>query len=350
MSSPQVLCLGEILWDCLADQPAQSADQVTSWTRFAGGAPANVACALVKLDTPAGFIGCIGEDESGEQLVELLQSLGVDCRGIQRRALNPTRQVEVLRNAAGDRQFVGFSGQDTTQFADAFLQAHLIPTALFDVAEFLVLGTLELAYPDTRQAIAHTLNLAKKRLLKIIVDVNWRPMFWPDPQQAKSVILEFIQQANFLKLSHEEAEWLFRVSDASAIAHQLRALDGVLITAGKQGCTYCISGHEGEISAFEVEVEDTTGAGDGFVAGFVHQLCQQGMSALQTAETVQQMVIYASAVGALITTRAGAIAAQPTAAEVEAFLYLNSINNSINLATGVPFTGESTLQSDSSKS
>jgi fructokinase len=322
MTSPHVLCLGEILWDCLANQPATSVEQVSSWTRYAGGAPANVACALVKLGTPSGFIGCVGEDQLGEELVSILQTVGVDQRGIQRHALHPTRQVEVLRNEEGDRQFAGFGGQDTTQFADAYLQASLIPTDLFKTANFLVLGTLELAYPETRKAIARTLELAKEYGLKILVDVNWRPMFWPDPEQAKPMILELIQQIDFLKLSIEEAEWLFNQTDAEAIAHHIGTLTGVLITAGEQGCTYWISGNSGKVPAFPVEVEDTTGAGDSFVAGFVHQ-CQQGIAALSQPEAAHKAAVYASAVGALTTTRSGAISAQPNAAEVEAFLYLN---------------------------
>ena len=75
--------------------------------------------------------------------------------------------------------------------------------------------------------------------------------------------------------------------------------------------------------AFAVEVEDTTGAGDGFVAGFIHQFCQQGRSALCDLASAEAIVTYANAVGSLTAMRAGAIAAQPTAVEVKAFLYLN---------------------------
>ena len=322
MSQPRVLCLGEILWDYLADQPASSVSQVTSWTRYPGGAPANVACALTKLGTPAGFIGCIGEDAAGQTLVDLLQSIGVNTQGVQRHASHPTRLVEVLRNEAGDRQFAGFAGGDTTQFADAYLQANLVPENLFESAEFLVLGTLELAYEETAQAIEQALTLAQQRSMQVALDVNWRPMFWKAPDTAKPTILNLIPRINLLKLSDEEAEWLFDSTDAGAIAQKYEHLSGVLITAGDQGCTYCFGAHQGKIAAFEVEVEDTTGAGDSFVAGFLHQLCQMGMAALADAEAVRKMVQYASAVGALTTTRAGAIDAQPSAAEVGAFLYL----------------------------
>jgi fructokinase len=319
---PRVLCLGEILWDYLADHPANSVDQVTTWTHYPGGAPANVACALTKLGTAAGFIGCVGEDSAGQTLVDLLQAIGVNTEGVQRHASHPTRLVEVLRNEAGDRQFAGFAGGDTTQFADAYLQASLIPESLFEAAEFLVLGTLEFAYVETRQAIAHALTLAQQRSIQVLVDVNWRSMFWKEPDTAKPIILDLISRINFLKLSDEEAEWLFSSTDAGAIAQKYDNLSGVLITAGEKGCTYCFGAHQGMIPAFEVEVEDTTGAGDSFVAGFIHQLCQLGTTALDDPEAASKMVSYASAVGALTTTRAGAIDAQPSAAEVGAFLYL----------------------------
>lgn len=326
MTHPQVLCLGEILWDCLADQPAPTVEQVASWTAYPGGAPANVACALAKLGTPTGFIGCVGEDEPGEQLVDLLETVGVNGVGIQRHSA-PTRQVEVLRSRSGERQFAGFGGRATTAFADTHLQADLLPVELFNQAEYLVMGTLGLAYAETRQAMQSALELADRSYLKILIDVNWRSMFWTDPEEAKPLILEFIKEIDFLKLSLEEAEWLFDTSDAGTIVHRLDNLEGVLVTDGGKGCGYCLSDNQGRLPAFPVQVIDTTGAGDSFVAGFLHQLCQKGVRALSDADTAQSMLIYASAVGALTTTKAGAIAAQPTAAEVKAFLMQRGIGD-----------------------
>ncbi|MDX2213566.1 MAG: carbohydrate kinase [Oculatellaceae cyanobacterium bins.114] len=323
MTSPRVLCLGEILFDLIADQPGRSLEQVTSWTAYPGGAPANVACALVKLGTPAGFIGCVGKDASGETLVDLLQTIGVETAGIQYYGTAPTREIYVLRSEDGDRQFAGFGDRDTTDFADTHLQATQLPVNLFANADFLVLGTLELAYPDTRTAIERALELAEQHYVKVVVDVNWRPMFWQDAQAARATIHDFVKHVDFLKLSVEEAEWLFDTSDPGVIAHRLGDVEGVLVTDGDRGSAYCLGENEGKFPAYAIEAEDTTGAGDSFVAGFLHQLCQYGISALSDPSVAQKMVAYASAVGALTTLRAGAIAAQPTAAEVEAFLYLH---------------------------
>lgn len=323
MTIPRVLCLGEVLLDYLSDEPGKPLEQVMSWTAYPGGAPANVACALVKLGTPAGFIGCIGADEDGDALVQVLHDAGVDGSGIQRHDSAPTRGVYVVRTEEGDRQFAGFGQRDTAEFADTRLQADGLPSELFVNADFLVLGTLGLAYADTAEAIARALELAEQHFVKIVVDVNWRPIFWQDLEAAKVSIHNLLKRVDFLKLSAEEAEWLFETRDPGVIAHRVGTLEGVLITDGDKGCAYCLGENEGRVPAFPVEVEDTTGAGDSFLAGFLHQLSEQGIPALSNPQTTRDMVLYACAVGGLTATRAGAIAAQPSPAEVQAFLYMH---------------------------
>jgi len=322
MTYPRVLCLGEILFDCLADRSGLSLEEVEFWTAYPGGAPANVACALVKLGNAAGFIGAVGGDELGNSLVQVLQEIGVDTTGVQRHPTAPTRQVYVLRNETGDRSFAGFGEFNTADFADTHLLATQIPEVLFENAEFLVLGTLELAYPDSREAIKKAIELAEIYNIKIIADINWRPIFWSNQDEAKPQIKELLKKVDFLKLSEEEAQWLFETTDAGAITYRLDTPEGVFVTAGDKGCSYCISENEGKIPAFRVDVEDTTGAGDGFVAGLVSQLCKVGIQSLADAEITKKVVTYASAVGAMTAMKPGAISAQPTAAEVEAFLDL----------------------------
>lgn len=318
MSNPQVLCLGEILFDCLADQPGRALKEVESWTPYPGGAPANVACALTKLGTSAGFIGCVGEDAAGTQLVELLKTLLVNTAGIQAHDQAPTRQVYVTRTLEGDRTFAGFGDYDTSDFADTQLQADRLPTDLFANAHYLVLGTLELAYPQSAAAVRQAIHLAQQYQVQILVDVNWRPVFWHDPDHARQIILQLLPSANYLKLAEEEALWLWNTDNPQEIAKQLPSVQGIIVTAGAQGCAYCFQAIRGSCSGFTVAVEDTTGAGDAFVAGVIHQLANHGPPT--TTQLAQAMMIYASAVGALTTTKPGAIAAQPSAHDVEVFL------------------------------
>ena len=231
-----------------------------------------------------------------------------------------------MRTESGDRIFAGFTGHDTTEFADTRLQASQLPVQLFETADFLVLGTLELAYPDSSASIRRALKLADQYDVKILLDVNWRPVFWSDPDAAIPTIQEVVKQVDFLKLSKEEAQLLFNTADPGAITYRLDSVEGVLVTDGEHGCAYCLSENEGRLPSFSVPVVDTTGAGDSFVAGFIHQLCQIGIHSLADAQIAKKVVTYASTAGALTTMKPGAIAAQPTAAEVEAFL--NSHPNS----------------------
>ena len=125
-----------------------------------------------------------------------------------------------------------------------------------------------------------------------------------------------------LKLSEEEAQWLFGTTDLKQIANEYPEA-GVLVTAGGQGCQYRLADCWGKREAFSVDIVDTTGAGDAFLAGFLHQCCTQSNRQTRDfpdASMLSERIRYASAVGALTTTKMGAIASQPTAAEVQLFL------------------------------
>ena len=317
------ICLGEILIDCFAEQQGLARSDVEKWTPVPSGAPAKVACALAKLGNAVEFIGAIGTDRWGDALLQLLEDMNVGHRGVQRRQKAPTRRVYMTSDLSGHYTFAGFSENDPTVFADAHLFAGSLDADLFTSASSLVIGTLSLAYVDTREAVEQAIILAHNNRMPIIVDLNWRPMFWPKPTEALGHIYDLLKQVHFLKVSASEADWLFGTVSAQAIARQLPHLKGVLVTVGEQGCQYCFERIAGNVPGVDVDVEEATGAGDAFTAGFVHQLLNKGTSCLYDEDMARQVVLYASAMGALTTTRPGAIAALPTPNEIEVFLYLN---------------------------
>jgi fructokinase len=317
-----VICLGEVLFDLLADQPAATTEEVQSWTALAGGAPANVACGLVKLGDRSRFIGCIGQDTAGQQLRAKLESELVDLHGLQVHPTAPTRQVQVLRNAEGDRSFGGFGGLDTLSFADA--QLDRVPAELFTDADFLVMGTLALAAPASRASSWQAIKLAQENQVWIAIDVNWRPTFWPELAADLSqdpnltAVREFLRAADFVKLAREEAELLYGEMNLDLLRAALPQAQGIVVTDGDRDCHYYLLGESGTQAAFPVQAVDTTGAGDAFVAGLVHQL------GLEPRPRVAEMVRYAAAAGALTTLRVGAIDSQPTHAEIATFLQIHS--------------------------
>jgi fructokinase len=320
MNLPLVICLGEILQDLLAEQSDRSIAEVTSWKAYTGGAPANVATALVKLGTDTAFIGCVGRENLGKDSIALLTSLGVKTTAVQYHPSAPTRQVYVTRSAAGERYFAGFGAMPTTDFADTRLNADELPESLWENARFLVTGTLGLAYPDSRRAIERALELAHVYGLQVFIDLNWRPVFWPEPDIAPAIVRGLLERSQLLKCSDEEALWLLGTDHPREIARQFPTLRGILVTAGEKGCRYRLGENEGEVKAFPVAVVDTTGAGDGFSAGFLHQYRILGDPIFLSADIARKAVIYASAVGAIVTTGEGAIAPQPSDRQVRDFL------------------------------
>ncbi|NEO86578.1 MAG: carbohydrate kinase [Spirulina sp. SIO3F2] len=318
----RVICIGELLWDYVAQEVGVAYSEVQQWSQHLGGAPANVACGLQQLGLSTALISCVGSDAAGQALIDACTTQGIEIKGIQQHPLLPTRQVHILRSQDGDRTVAGFGPDATHDFADRHLQATQLPVSLFETAEYLVLGTLAWAAPENRQALTRALELADQFQTKVFLDVNWRPLFWENPETAPALMGQLWPRIDFLKLSAEEAQFLFKTTEAAAIARTIDSLEGVWITNGAQGAiSYYLSGHTGQVQPFKVAAVDTTGAGDSFVAGLIAQLSQYGLAAAhKNATLVKTLTTYAAAVGALSTLQLGAIAAQPTPAQVEQFL------------------------------
>ena len=126
-----------------------------------------------------------------------------------------------------------------------------------------------------------------------------------------------LEQASLIKVAAEEAQWLFGSTDPVAIRAALPQQPAVVVTDGGAQVAWCFGSSSGVMPAYSVAVVDSTGAGDAFLAGLLHQLCQQpklldGGSAAA--------VRFASACGALVCAGAGAIDPQPTQEQVDAFL------------------------------
>lgn len=311
MATPQVLCLGEVLVDQF-----QMGDR---WQPQPGGAPANVACGLVKQGIRSAFLGAVGDDTWGSWLGAILASVGVETSGLET-VFFPTRNVYITRDDRGDRHFIGFGEGVHAPFADEQMGA-VLSEDLFRSAEMLVFGSASLASETTAQALMRALDLADRHNLKIFFDVNRRPLFWGDEAIAGDRLRAILPRVDFLKATVEESQWLFGTADAGAIAHRHDAFDGVLITGGGDSpIRYCLGEYEGKVAPLPVPTVDTTGAGDSFVAGFVAQLLHHGMGGLGDRAQAEAMVRYGAAAGALTTLHTGAIAPQPLATEVMAFL------------------------------
>lgn len=326
----RVICLGEALYDYLADQKGLPRDQVKSWTPYPGGAPANVATALARLGVPTAFVSALGRDEMGEGMMELLRGRGVDVSGVQRTDA-PTRDVYVVRREDGDREFAGF-GLSSDAYCDTRVEAGGLPLDKIQAADLLVTGTLGLAAPETRAAMEAAVAAAHAAGTKVFIDINWRPVFWPDPEAARPIITEFLRSADLVKISDADLAYLYgmdhsaALKDPCSVAGKLPKAEGVLVTAGDEGAGYCFRAakgeHSGFVPVFKIDVADTTGAGDAFTAGFIYKMLEAGgLDRLASdPKALREATVFAAATGALTCTRPGAIASQPSLEEVHALV------------------------------
>jgi fructokinase len=128
----------------------------------------------------------------------------------------PTRDVYVVRTLDGDRIFDSF-GYDTNEYSDCFISKESLPKAVIEKATILVMGTLGLAYPVTGEAMREAVSVAKVSNTTVFVDVNWRPVFWNNPESALDAIMPVLQSADFVKITDEEAEWAFEIPASRAL-------------------------------------------------------------------------------------------------------------------------------------
>lgn len=318
---PAVICLGELLIDLPATKADVSLAEAPGFTKAPGGAPANVAVAVRRLGVASGFIGAVGNDPFGDFLAGVLAEEGVDTAGLVRLddVRTPLAFVAVRSDGAGDFSFYHDAGL-------APLREEHVRELYLSAAEALHFGSISRIEPAARAATDKARAIAAAAGLLVSYDPNYRRRLWPDANQARDRIREAFEGVTLAKISQEEWQFILGTGDFAAGARQL--LDaGVSLAVrseGGAGASFATASASGHVEAFEVASVEFTGAGDAFTGSLLVDLleCRRGGAApgeLDAGE-LRRIVRRANAVGALATTRLGAIPALPTRAEVEAFL------------------------------
>ncbi|PYU88790.1 MAG: hypothetical protein DMG08_24050 [Acidobacteria bacterium] len=312
-----LVCLGELLIDFVATAPGPLRT-APGFVKAAGGAPANVAVAGSRLGLRTGFIGTAGKDDFGFFLKEELQKNGVDVRGLHLSSKGRTPLAFVSLKESAERDFL-FYWQNT---ADHFMSVKEIPLSMVRSSKVFHYGSISLIHPASRRVTQAALRCALGSNNTLVsCDPNVRLNLWPSSHRARATILKTIETAHLVKINEEELKFLTRKRDLFSGIHAMsRFTDAaILVTRGVRGAAFRWSDSEGEVPAFPVAAIDSTGAGDGFVAGFLNQMIAipGNLRKLRPCtETLTRWVRYANAVGALATTRRGAIPAFPTPGEV----------------------------------
>jgi fructokinase len=301
-----VIVAGETLIDFIPETPG-ALDEIEAFARRAGGAPANVAVGLSRLDEPPLFWTRVGDDPFGDFLVWTLDEYGVPDRFVERDPAAKTSLAFVTHDEDADRSFSFY--RDGT--ADTRMQAGTVPDETLAEARWVHVGGVALADEPSRTA---TLDLAERAAdadCTVSFDPNARPELWGSDTEFETVAGWALEHADVLKATPGELRSLGASgADPEALARSACEMGPhtVLLTLGGEGAVAVATDEASwagttRHGGYDADPVDTTGAGDAFLAGAI--------AALVGEESLDEALAFANAVAATTTTAKGALTALP---------------------------------------
>jgi fructokinase len=313
----EVLCVGDLLIDFVPTVTGTGLIDAQAFQKAPGGAAANVAVGLARLGAKSAFMGMVGDDPFGHLLADTLRAAGVDTTSLRFTTKARTALAFVSLRADGEREFLFYRHPS----ADMLFGPADVDTDAVEAASVLHFDSISLASESPRAACLFAADRALAAGKLVSYDVNLRLPLWPDAATAAAGIRAGLAKAHIVKLSDDELEFLTGSRHPGAVREQLwhESLRLVTVTRGAAGSTWLTPTAQGDVSSVKVAAVDTTGAGDGFMAGLLAGLLRDPELLAHPAR-LDRLCRFANVVGALTTTERGAIPALPTRAAVEAFL------------------------------
>jgi fructokinase len=311
-----VVCFGDLLIDFVPTVTGRGLADAPAFVKAPGGAAANVAVGLVRLGASSAFIGKVGEDPFGHFLAGTLAAEGVDVGALRFETRARTALAFVSLREDGEREFLFYRHPS----ADMLFRPDEVDVGTIAAAKIFHFDSISLAAEQPRETVLHAASLAQEAGKLISYDVNLRLPLWQDAPTAQEMIREGAGRATIVKLSDDELAFLTGSREPAALRGSLwhDRLKLAVLTLGRHGCILLTAQNEQQVPSIQVNAVDTTGAGDGFVAGLLAGLLDQGT--FPDEDALLEICRFANAVGAITTTERGAIPALPTRAAVEACL------------------------------
>ena len=334
----EVVCLGEALIDFVALESGVGVGEASGFVKAPGGAPANVAVGVAKLGRSSAFLGKVGDDPFGRFLAQTFAEAGVDTSGMVFDPYHRTGLAFVSLATNGERDFCFFRNPS----ADMTYTPEELDHDRITAGKIFHYGSITLIEEPARTTTLAAIETARQAGLLLSYDPNLRPPLWSDLAIARNGILEAMPFADMVKVSEEELAFLMgseamlptsEVPEAETAGYAKRLLQRfpnitlLAVTRGHRGSAWWRrDGLHGSSEGRTVQAVDTTGAGDGFVAGLLVGLLERDWTSATALANLDQTALeslfhVANAVGALTSTRKGAIPALPTTVELKAFLF-----------------------------
>lgn len=286
-----------------------------------GGAPSNFLAALSVLGAKTALLAKVGDDMFGNMLIDTVRKAGINEQGIIRDPDYFTTLVFVKLNPkTGDRQF-SFCRKPG---ADTKLSYDECNLDLIDRARCVHFGTLSLTDDPARLATQKVIEYSKAKGKIITFDPNLREPLWNDLSEAKAMMLWGLKQADIVKISDYETEFLWNLSPEEGAKKLIRDYNvkAAFVTCGENGSWYASRGCIGHVNGLHgLHTVDTTGAGDIFGGSAVWKLLQaDGMPDGLDDATLREASTFANVMAGLSTEKYGAIPSIPGLCDVERVL------------------------------
>ena len=309
-----VIALGELLIDFAPHSTNASGYPVLSANP--GGAPGNFLAALNRYGCKTAMIGKVGDDSFGHLLLGTLRDAGIGTKGVLCDSRVFTTLAFVSLDASGNRDF-SFARKPG---ADTCLTPEEVDESLFPGSRVFHFGTLSLTSEPAASATRKAIELARKHGLLVSLDPNLRKPLWPSEDDAKKAIEWSLHQADIVKISDEEIDFLWGLTPEEGAAKLLREYGVSLVyaTLGPKGCYVANRNGSATVSSPSgIHVVDTTGAGDIFGGSAMSQFLAIGKAPSDlTAEELAAIVRFACTAASLSTQKHGGITSVPSREEV----------------------------------
>ena len=313
MKNYDVTALGELLVDFTMN--GMSAQQNQLFEANPGGAPCNVLAMLQKLGRKTAFIGKVGNDSFGNMLKDTVNRLGINTDNLLMDGKVPTTLAFVHTAADGDRSFSFYRNPG----ADMMLRTEEVNNDLIADSKIFHFGSRSMTEQKIEETTKAAVAAAKDSGALISFDPNLRPPLWNSLDRAKEKIHYGLSQCDILKISDDEIEFLTGTDDIDEGIEQIRKkyqIRLVCATMGKRGSKAYYRDIKTQCPAFMgVKTIETTGAGDTFMACMLDAVLRIGLDSFDE-QSLYEMLRFANAASAIITTRKGALKVMPEKSEI----------------------------------
>lgn len=311
-----VIAMGELLVDFTMSGTSSQGNSL--FEACPGGAPCNVLALLNKMGKKTAFFGKVGKDQFGTMLRSTVEEAGIDVSHLLTDEEVNTTLAFVHTFPDGDREFSFYRNPG----ADMMLTEDEVDEEFLAQARLFHFGTLSMTHDGVRAATKKALQTAKEKGLLVSFDPNLRPPLWSSLELAKEQMEYGFQNCDILKISDNEIQFVSGKEDYDEGIRYLQEtyhIPLILLTMGKDGSRAYYKDLRVERAGFSCKTIETTGAGDTFCGSSLNYLLDHDFENLTETE-LGEMLTFANAAAAIVTTRKGAIKAMPSRDEVEALI------------------------------